>query len=98
MVKFEMEYFQNNYRIKRNEGSYLKTSEFLKWFKKQPAKEKILVPGNEDFFFENNISKDVSGIHVLVNRGKKINGINFYGLPALFHGWKFPYIKVKYKI
>ena len=35
-----------------NRGSRIDAQEFMRWFDKQPAKEKVMIPGNHDFFFD----------------------------------------------
>ena len=32
-------------------GSYQEVKDFMSWFSKQPAKKKVMIAGNHDFFF-----------------------------------------------
>lgn len=51
---------------------------FFEWFKAQPAKHKIFVPGNHDIWLENNTICDVK---ILIGESININGIHIYGAP-----------------
>jgi Icc-related predicted phosphoesterase len=69
---------------------------FLEWFGKQPYTHKILVPGNHDFAFEDELQKlkrasKRKGITLLVDSGITINGINIWGSPItpVFYNWAF---------
>lgn len=69
---------------------------FADWFGSLPYKHKIMTPGNHDFLFEKNynIAKNIvesRGIICLIDEGKEIEGINFWGSPITpwFHSWAF---------
>lgn len=69
-------------------GNYTEGLNFLMWYVKQPAKYKILVPGNHDKKLMLHLdliklSKDL-GIHVLNDDLFEINGIRFYGVSKTF--------------
>lgn len=74
-------------------GSKQETKAFLEWFANQPHPHKILVPGNHDFFFEKveNRNQTPENITLLIDSGKKIEGINFWGSPVSpgDHSWAF---------
>ncbi|TRO64255.1 metallophosphatase domain-containing protein [Christiangramia sabulilitoris] len=74
-------------------GTRNETSNFLEWFSSQPHNHKILIPGNHDFFFEKqqNLDKVPANIHVLIDKGIKLEGINFWGSPVTpgLHNWAF---------
>lgn len=64
-------------------GNYTEAENFLMWFVKQPAKYKLLVPGNHDKRFKSGddlrkLARDL-GIKVLMNEGLDINGYKFWG-------------------
>lgn len=64
-------------------GNYAEAYSFLHWFVKQPAKYKILVPGNHDGRIKKNaelqkLAYDF-GIKLLMNDSIVINGFKFYG-------------------
>lgn len=64
-------------------GTYSEGLAFLQWFVKQPAKYKILVPGNHDRRLKTHpdlisLAKEY-GIITLVDEGVTINGVKFYG-------------------
>ena len=64
-------------------GNYTEAYRFLMWFVKQPAKYKLLVPGNHDKRFKSHnellkLAYDL-GIKVLMNKELVINGYKFYG-------------------
>lgn len=69
-------------------GNYTEGLNFLYWFVKQPAKYKIVVPGNHDAKLRDHpdlikLAKDI-GIHVLNDDALEINGIRFYGVSKCF--------------
>ena len=64
-------------------GNFTEAQNFLYWFVKQPAKYKILVPGNHDKKIKTHselqsLSQDL-GIHLLMNREISIKGLKIYG-------------------
>lgn len=64
-------------------GNYQEAETFLYWFVKQPAKFKILVPGNHDKRFKTHpdllkLAYDL-GIKTLMNESVDIKGYLFYG-------------------
>lgn len=68
---------------------------FLSWFNRQNAKYKILIAGNHDWLFENNITLAKSlipnDIIYLEDNYVEIEGINIYGSPVQleFCNWAF---------
>lgn len=64
-------------------GTRNETSDFLEWLAEQPHKHKILVPGNHDFFFQKpeNIKNVPEQIHLLIDKGIEIEGVQFWGSP-----------------
>lgn len=56
--------------------------DFANWFLGIDCKHKVLVPGNHDTNFQmiRQILLD-NGVHVLINSGEKINGLDFWGSP-----------------
>lgn len=74
-------------------GTRNETSNFLDWFSTQSHKHKILVPGNHDFYFEKpeQIGKVPENINLLIDRGVKINGFQFWGSPVTpgMENWAF---------
>jgi len=71
---------------------------FLDWYSKLPFKNKILIAGNHDFYFEraplDDISKLLSeypSIIYLNDSGVEIDGIKFWGSPVTpyFYNWAF---------
>ena len=74
-------------------GTRNETENFLKWFSSQPHKHKILVPGNHDFFFEKieQLKKVPDNIELLMDRGLKIEGYQFWGSPVSpgLYNWAF---------
>lgn len=64
-------------------GTYSEAASFLYWFVKQPAKYKILVPGNHDKKIKEHqellkLVHDL-GISMLMNDSLTINNLNIYG-------------------
>ena len=74
-------------------GTRNETDDFLEWFSSQPHQYKILVPGNHDFYFEKpeNLENIPSNIHLLIDKGIKIEGIKFWGSPVTpgLSNWAF---------
>lgn len=74
-------------------GTRNETENFLNWLSKLPHKHKILVPGNHDFYFEKpEQRKNVpSNIHLLIDRGVRIEGFQFWGSPVTpgMEDWAF---------
>lgn len=77
-------------------GSLTDVTSFASWFSKQPAKHKIAIPGNHDFFCEDNsyIAKEIFkqvGTTLLIDQAITIEGVNIYGSPwqPWFHSWAF---------
>ena len=69
-------------------GNYTEGEAFLWWFVKQPAKYKILVPGNHDHKLRTHpdlikLAIDL-GIYVLNDDYLEINGIKMYGVSQCF--------------
>jgi Icc-related predicted phosphoesterase len=69
---------------------------FINWFRKQPAKYKILVAGNHDCWFEDHYNFvaqycDEFNIIYLENSGCEIEGLKFWGSPytPMFMNWAF---------
>ncbi|WP_300435825.1 metallophosphatase domain-containing protein [Christiangramia sp.] len=64
-------------------GTRNETEDFLRWFSGQPHKYKILVPGNHDFYFEKAayLKKIPDNIHLLIDKGLTIEGLEFWGSP-----------------
>ena len=76
--------------------NWTRFNSFLKWFKSQPHKHKIFVPGNHDFLAQTYqlncaLQFESNGIHMLVDKELVINGIKFYGSPwtVKFYDWAF---------
>lgn len=55
--------------------------DFLKWFDDLDYPHKILVPGNHDFYFENEYFWMPDDINILIGESEKIDGIVFWGSP-----------------
>lgn len=60
--------------------------EFINWFGTRPYRHKIYVPGNHDFYVEEDFATAQilcieKGIHLLVDRPLVIDGVKFYGAP-----------------
>jgi len=71
---------------------------FLAWYNELPFKNKILIAGNHDFFFEEGKAKDIKemlanypNITYLNDSGVEIDGIKIWGSPVQpwFHNWAF---------
>jgi len=69
---------------------------FLSWFREQPHKHKLFVPGNHDFMFQeyqfnHTLEFEKYGINVLIDKAITINDIYFYGTPwtPTFMDWAF---------
>jgi len=69
---------------------------FLDWFSDLPHRNKIMIPGNHDFLFEDSydLAKnmvDAKGIVCLIDSGIEIEGIKFWGSPITpyFNNWAF---------
>lgn len=67
---------------------------FFEWFSKQPAKHKVLVPGNHDgiMFSHPTLVPSICerlGIHLLIDQSVTIEGFKFYGFPwtHMFGDW-----------
>lgn len=88
-----------------NNGTAPEVISFLEWFKKQPFKYKILVPGNHDFLFEKATSMcyllcQERGINLLIDEGMYIpNSMRSYyihGSPINTCGnWAFSHASCK---
>lgn len=67
-------------------GTKAETMDFLDWFSAQPHQHKLLIPGNHDFYFEKHLNQLDElvpfNVHHLINRGIKIENINFWGSPV----------------
>lgn len=69
-------------------GNYSEGEAFIYWFVKQPAKYKILVPGNHDYKLRTHpdlirLCHDL-GIHVLNDNSLNIHDIKMYGVSKTF--------------
>jgi Icc-related predicted phosphoesterase len=71
---------------------------FLDWYESLPFKNKILIAGNHDFFFEQATNTDIKyvlslrkSITYLYDSGVEIDGIKFWGSPVQpwFWDWAF---------
>lgn len=67
-------------------GTLPETQKFLDWFAAQPQPNKILVPGNHDFLFEENPTLALEmcnerNITLLDNKYAEHDGVKFYGCP-----------------
>ena len=64
------------------------TMSFAAWMAKQPAKHKILVPGNHDYYVK---VADWGDTYVLINNTVTLEGITFLGSPYTpeFNGWNY---------
>lgn len=65
-----------------------------RWFKEQPARLKIFVPGNHDWLFEKDYNIGVSSLDeatVLIDKGIEFEGVKIYGTPYQpnFCDWAF---------
>lgn len=84
-------------------NSLKELSAFTEWFSSQPHKHKILIPGNHDWVFDDNLKATeaivANKFHVLIDKGITIDGVNFYGTPAqpVFYNWAFNYEPYKLK-
>ncbi|MFD1770646.1 metallophosphatase domain-containing protein [Sphingobacterium suaedae] len=77
-------------------GTKEQVVDFLNWFTGQKHVQKIFVPGNHDFFFEEADSKKIRRIKskdiiYLNDSSIKINGVKFLGAPITlwFNNWAF---------
>ncbi len=74
-------------------GTKKETRDFLEWMASQPHKHKILVPGNHDFYFEKpeNLEAVPEDIHILIDEGIEIKGLQFWGSPVTpgMDNWAF---------
>lgn len=80
----------------RHVGTFDETHEFLIWMEAQPAKHKILVPGNHDVFCEKSpvLAHEMAArrnIHFLIDEHVEIDGLKFWGSPytPIFYDWSF---------
>ena len=66
----------------------LSTMSFAQWMQNQPAKHKIVVPGNHDYYVNYGEWGDA---HVLIGDTVTIEGIKFFGSPYTpeFCGWNY---------
>ena len=69
-------------------GNYAEGYDFLYWYVKQPAKYKVLVPGNHDKKLKTHfelitLARDL-GIHVLNDDYLEINNVKMYGVSQTF--------------
>lgn len=73
-------------------GKYWEIARFVDWFKRQPHRHKILVPGNHeiglcpilnptDIGCCRGLVEDQGEFHYLVDRGVVIDGVKFWGTP-----------------
>ena len=68
------------------DGTYTEWVAFLVWFSTQPAKHKILIPGNHDFYIQNNPKKAraaaaLMDIIILIDEEITVEGLRIYGTP-----------------
>jgi Icc-related predicted phosphoesterase len=72
--------------------------DFLKWYNDLNFKNKILIAGNHDFFFEEGKPEDIAAmlaeypnITYLNDSGVEIDGVKFWGSPVQpwFYNWAF---------
>ncbi|MGO1585341.1 MAG: metallophosphoesterase, partial [Mesonia sp.] len=76
-------------------GTFRETKAFLTWFAHQPHPYKIVVPGNHDFFLQNEnfekLASYLKDIHLLINNSVIIEGQHFWGSPntSLGKPWAF---------
>ncbi len=77
-------------------GTMKEALPFLDWLATRNYLHKVFVPGNHDFFFEENPGLAYQecydrGIDLLDNSGIEIEGIKFWGSPITpeFHDWAF---------
>lgn len=78
------------------QGSEIEYKEFLDWYSKVPAKHKIVIPGNHDFFCQRRekFSIDMAssvGVTMLNCSSIEIDGFKIYGYPwqPRFFDWAF---------
>lgn len=66
-------------------GTKRETIDFLEWFASHPHVNKIIVPGNHDFFFEKEALTEIipEGIEILIDRAMNIGNLKFYGSPYI---------------
>lgn len=83
-------------------GTTKQIREFCEWYGSLPHKHKILIAGNHDWGFEENMFKhrkicEDYGIVYLQDSGCEIDGINIYGSPQTpeFCNWAFNCWKTK---
>jgi predicted phosphodiesterase len=71
---------------------------FLEWYSKLPFTNKIVIPGNHDFFFEEGKPDDIKellaqypNIIYLQDSGVEIDGVKIWGsgITPWFHSWAF---------
>lgn len=86
-------------------GHRHEVNSFLEWFDKQPAKHKVFIAGNHDYWFDKNHPRSINykleddshldvipeGIIYLENSDVTIEGIKIWGSPVTpwFHNWAF---------
>ena len=79
----------------------MEITRFSHWFRNQPHKVKLLVPGNHDRLLESDpgLSQAAlgNGILLLVDAGITLGGVEFYGTPyqPFFFDWAFNVRKLK---
>lgn len=79
-----------------NGVSICETVRFINWFSKLPYLYKIAIPGNHDFYCQNNINIckqlfKANGINLLIDEEIEVNGLKIYGTPwsPFFNNWAF---------
>jgi Icc-related predicted phosphoesterase len=80
-----------------NSGSVTECRSFIKWFKNQPHKHKILIAGNHDFIFDSDseyrteLLDSLQDCHYLENDTIELEGIRIYGSPYTprYGDWAF---------
>lgn len=69
--------------------------DFAEWLQEQPHEHKVMVPGNHDGLFERHekLARSTMGpeVHVLIDQGVRLAGLNFWGSPYTpkFGHWYF---------
>lgn len=77
-------------------GTVREIERFSRWFAAQPHQHKVVIAGNHDFLFEEDLPRareivEQNGVIYLHDSGVMINGLEFWGSPwqPWFHDWAF---------
>lgn len=79
-------------------GNEKDTLNFIEWLDKQPARYKIVIPGNHEVNFSRNAEEQqflfdsVQSLYLLNDSSITVEGLNIYGLPwtpTFGHGWAY---------